>query len=167
MPVPPDQVFVSKGYGGGAALLRLVADGNEGLQVEEVWADNRVMRTKFTQVVLRDGYVYGLSDGILECIRLATGERMWKGGRYQHGQILGVGDHLLVLSEDGELVLVAADPAQANHVLGRFQALVGPTWNNLALYGDLLLVRNSREAAAWRLPLQGEDLNPLRQGGQE
>lgn len=153
VPVFPDKVFVSKGYGGGAALLRLIPGADGTLQVEEEWADSRVMRTKFTQVVIRDGYVYGLSDGILECIRLSDGKRMWKGGRYQHGQILGVGEHLLVLTEDGEVVLVKASPEEGNRVLGRFQSVMGPTWNNLALYGDLLLVRNSREAAAWRLPL--------------
>ena len=38
------------------------------------------------------------------------------------------------------------------------QALEGTTWNNLALSGDLLLVRNGREAAAYRLPLEDSAL---------
>jgi len=153
VPVAPDRVFISKGYGGGAALLRLapIEDGSMG--VEELWADSRVMRTKFTQVVIQDGFIYGLSDGILECVDLETGKRVWKGGRYGHGQILAAGAMVLVLTEDGEIVMVEMTPEESNKVLGRFQAVNGPTWNNLALYGDLLLVRNSREATAWRLPL--------------
>ena len=156
VPLPPDRVFISKGYGGGAALLRLIATDGGRFDVEELWKESRVMRTKFTNVVIRDGYIYGLSDGTLECADLESGERIWKSGRYEHGQILGVGDLLLVLSESGEIVLIDPNPEEPNRVLGRFQAIEGLTWNNLALYGDLLLVRNGREAAAWRLPLAGQ-----------
>ena len=155
VPVAPDRVFVSKGYGGGAALLQLIPEENGQLAVNEVWASHRLLRTKFTQVVIKDGFIYGLSDGILECVDLEAGKRVWKRGRYQHGQILGVGSLLLVLTESGRVVLVEPTPEEANKVLGEFQAVEGQTWNNMALYGDLLLVRNSLEAAAWRLPLAG------------
>jgi hypothetical protein len=67
---------------------------------------------------------------------------------------LRVDDLLLVLGERGEVVLVEARSDQANRVLGRFQALEGPTWNNLALSGPYLLVRNAQEAACYELPLR-------------
>jgi outer membrane protein assembly factor BamB len=153
VPVPPDRVFVSKGYGGGAALLQLVPGRDGRFDVREVWAERRVLKTKFTNVVMWDRHVYGLSDGILECVDLETGQRVWKRGRYKHGQILLVGGELLVLSESGEMVLVEPTPDEPNKVLGRFQALEGKTWNTFALYGDLLLVRNAEEAAAYRLSL--------------
>ncbi len=153
VPVPPDKVFLSKGYAVGAALVQLVPNGDGTFEAEELWQDSRVMRTKFTNVAIRDGYVYGLSDGILESIELATGERMWKGGRYKHGQVLLVGDLLLVLSESGELFLVEATPERPNSVLASFQALDGKTWNTFALYGSRLLVRNGQEAACYELPL--------------
>ena len=114
----------------------------------------RLMKTKFTNVAIQDGYVYGLSDGILECIEAGQRTSKWKQGRYGHGQILRVGDLLLVLSEEGEVVLVEATPDRANNVLGRFQAIEGLTWNNLALYGPYLLVRNAEEAACYKLPLE-------------
>ena len=154
VPVPPDRVFLSKGYGRGGALLRLVPRGNGTFSTEVLWQDSKVMRTKFTNVAVKDGYLYGLSDGVLECVALETGRRAWKEGRYWHGQILRAGDLLLVLSEAGEVVLVEATADRANHVLGRFQAVEGMTWNNLALYGPYLLVRNAQEAACYRLPLE-------------
>jgi hypothetical protein len=58
---------------------------------------------------------------------------------------------MLVLRETGELVLVRLDPERPNAVAGRLQALTGKTWNNLALYGRLLLVRNATEAACYEL----------------
>jgi outer membrane protein assembly factor BamB len=154
VPVPPDRVFLSRGYGRGAALLQLLPKGDSTFEVKALWRNSRVMRTKFTNVALWQGCVYGLSDGILECIDLETGQRMWKGGRYGHGQILRVGELLLVLSESGEVALVEATPQRRNNMLGQFQALEGKTWNTMALYGPYLLVRNAEQAACYKLPLE-------------
>lgn len=157
MPAPPNRFFVSRGYGDGAALYEIVPAAADGLfSTKEIWKSNRVMRTRFTNVAIKDGYVYGLSDGILECIDLETGERVWKQGRYGHGQILLVGESLLVMTESGEIVLVDASPGGSGQVFGRFQALEGICWNNIALYGPFLLVRNASEAACYRLPLSEE-----------
>ena len=102
-------------------------------------------------VVIRDGYAYGLDDGILACVELATGERKWADGRYQHGQILLAGNLLIVQAEDGTVVL--AEPAPGGlHERGRVAALSSKTWNNPALAGRRLLVRNDREAVCLELP---------------
>ena len=111
-----------------------------------------MLSTKFTNVVVRDKHAYGLSDGVLECVDLEKGERCWKTGNYGQGQILRVRDLLLVLGEQGELTLVRLDPHTPNAVLGRLQVLTGTTWNNLALYGCHLLVRNATQAACYELP---------------
>jgi outer membrane protein assembly factor BamB len=153
VPLPPARVFVSKGYGGGAALLALEAQSDGGLEAREVWHDGRTLRTKLTNVVLRDGLVYGLDDGMLECVELETGAKRWKAGRYGHGQILLVGGLLLVCSEEGEVFLIEPGPERENHVLGSFQALDGKCWAHLALAGGVLLLRNAEECAAWELPL--------------
>lgn len=155
VPVEPNRVFISKGYGGGAALYELDPEPGGRFTARQLWHEPRLLRTKLTNVAMRDGYAYGLSEGILECVEVATGERAWKAGRYHHGQILLVGEALLVLTEDGELVMVEASPENRNNVLGRFQAINGHTWNNFALYGDILLVRNAQESAAYRLPVAG------------
>ena len=147
-----DRLFLSAGYGHGAAVIE-VRHANGSLHAEEVWRNTR-MKNKFSSSVLHDGYVYGLSDGILECQELKTGKRVWREGRYGHGQILRAGDLLLVLSEQGELSLVEATPETPDNVLGTIQALEGRTWNNLALAGDLLLVRNAREAVCYRLAVE-------------
>ena len=88
VPIPPNQVFLSKGYGQGATLLQLDRAADAALAVHVVWADRKVMKTKFSNVTVQNGYVYGLSDGILECIEVATGLSPWKEGRYGHGQLL-------------------------------------------------------------------------------
>jgi outer membrane protein assembly factor BamB len=154
VPFAADQVLLSKGYGGGGMLLRLQPADSGGFQTQIVWKNPRVLKTKFNNVAVLDGCGYGLSDGVLECANLSDGQRKWRQGRYGHGQLLRVGDLLLVLSEQGEVVLVEATPDRPNNVLGRFQAIEGLTWNNLALYGRYLLVRNAEEAACYKLPLE-------------
>ena len=155
VPVSPNRFFLSKSYGVGGALYQVEPSGDGLFRAEQVWANHAVMRTRLTNVAIKDGYIYGLSDGILECVHLESGKRIWKGGRYGHGQILRVGDSLLVLSESGEVVLIEASPTTANKVLGRFQAIEGISFNTFCLYRDFLLVRSDGEAACYRLPIAG------------
>lgn len=149
--VGQDRVFISAGYGHGAALVR-VNRTSTGFEASALWQNLR-MKNKFTSSVLKDGFIYGLDEGILASIRAGTGELMWKGGRYGHGQLLLAGDHLIVLTESGELVLVKADP-ERHHELTRFSAIRGRTWNHPAISEGLLLVRNSQEMACFDLALR-------------
>jgi len=152
VPVGADRLLLSKGYSVGSELVQLAAaSSGDSLAPTSVWKSSRVLQTKFTNVVVFQDHIYGLSEGILECVEVASGQRNWKNGRYNHGQILGVGDLLLVLAEDGRLVLVEANP-QKFVELGSLQALEGKTWNNLCLYGRQLLLRNGEEAACYELP---------------
>ena len=63
-----------------------------------------------------------------------------------------VGDLLLITSETGELILLEASPKSYSE-LARLQVLEGKTWNNPALVGAYLLIRNAEEAACYELPL--------------
>jgi outer membrane protein assembly factor BamB len=151
------RVFISKGYGIGAAVFELAEGSPEPWTLREVWREAGSLKTKFTNVAIHEGHAYGLSDGILECVRLADGKRMWKGGRYGQGQVLRVGSFLLVQSEPGEVVLVDASPAK-HTVRGRLAALSSQTWNTLCLAGRRLLVRNAEEAACYELPVVTADV---------
>ncbi|GIW92045.1 MAG: oxidoreductase [Pirellulaceae bacterium] len=147
-----DTVLVSKGYGAGLARFRIVGDRGE-----KIYHNPGVLKTKLTSFVIHGNYGYGLSDGILECVELASGSRQWKGGRYGHGQILLVGEHLIVIAEDGDLALVDATP-QEFHQRWRIEALNGQTWNNLCFYQKYLLVRNAEQAACYQWDVSWEQV---------
>ena len=145
-------LLVSEGEGN--SLRRLAVEGGAGgWGMEERWT-SRSLKPYFNDLVVDRGYAYGFDGSILACVDLQSGKRQWKGGRYGHGQILLLADQdlLLVLSEKGELVLVKAQPEKFSEV-ARFKAIEGKTWNHPVLAGDVLLVRNGEEMAAFKLRL--------------
>jgi outer membrane protein assembly factor BamB len=142
------RVFYSSGYGTGAVVVELAKSG-ETFAVREVWRNIR-MKNRQSTSVLRDGFIYGLDEGILACIDAATGDLKWKGGRYGHGQVLLAGNHLVVTTEEGELALVAANSEKFQEI-ARVPAIDGETWNVPAFAGGILLVRNTRQMAAFDL----------------
>lgn len=137
---------------GGLGIRRLaVARGPAGWTVEERWT-SRGLKPYFNDYVVNDGHAFGFDGAILSCIDLEDGARKWKGGRYGQGQLvlLAEQDVMLVLSEDGELALVRATPERFVE-LARAPALDAKTWNHPVLIGNVLLVRNGEEMAAFRL----------------
>jgi outer membrane protein assembly factor BamB len=148
IPVGDDRLFLSAGYGHGAAVVELSRDGDR-WRTRTVWQNTR-MKNQFSSSVLHEGHVYGLDQAILACIDVATGDLKWKGGRYGFGQLLLANGHLVVLTERGELALVRATP-ESHQELGLVPAIEGKTWNHPALAEGRLLVRNAREMAAFDL----------------
>ena len=148
-------VLLPTGQGAGTRRLRLSrSDG--AWSAEELWT-SRYLKADFNDFVTFDGNAYGFDGSIFACIDLTTGARRWKDGRYGKGQVLllAASARLVVAAETGEVVLLAADPS-GHRELARFQAIEGKTWNHPVLVGDLLFVRNSEEAACFRVPLVSE-----------
>lgn len=153
--IDDNRLFVSKGYHVGCALLDFSKSLPNTPIVTTVWSKSNLMKTKFTNPVFREGYVYGLSDGVLECLRVEDGKQMWKdsrNGRFGHGQLLLVGEHLLIATEEGQCALATADPT-ASRIHGTIEVLEGITWNSMTLVGSHVFMRNGEEVACVRLPV--------------
>jgi outer membrane protein assembly factor BamB len=131
-------------------LLEVREEGGK-WSASDKWLSTR-FRPSFDDFVVHDGHVYGLDDGILSCVKVASGERVWKKGRYGSGQVLLLADQglLIVLSEKGELAVVEARPQEPADPF-RFQALAKKTWNHPVIVGDRIFVRNAEEMACYRL----------------
>jgi outer membrane protein assembly factor BamB len=143
----------------GAALLQIKHDADK-WTAEPEWVSTN-LRAGFNDFVLHEGRLYALDDGVLCCIDLTEGKRLWKKGRLGHGQILSLPDEglLLISSDKGEIILVSADRAGYKE-LGRFQAIEGKTWNGPVLAQGRVFLRNGEEMAAYDIGAANESAPP-------
>ncbi|GAB5404622.1 MAG: PQQ-binding-like beta-propeller repeat protein [Aureliella sp.] len=148
--VDQERVLIPTGMGAGTRLVNLQDSGGE-LTGEEVWTSRR-LKPDYSDIFVHKGNVYGFDNSVFASISLDDGKLNWKGGRYGKGQaiLLADSDTILVVTEEGELVLVETNPEE--HVeLGRLESLDGRTWNHPIVVGDKLFVRNAAEAVCYRL----------------
>ncbi len=140
--------------GDNAPLRRIsVRHAAGGWNVEERWRSSG-LKPNFNDYVIHNGHAFGFDGSILACIDLKDGKRSWKGGRYGQGQLILLADQnlLLIEAEQGDLALVFATPDQYKEV-ARISAIEGKSWNHPVLVGDVLLVRNDQQMAAFRLTM--------------
>ena len=138
--------FLSAAYMTGCAKVEVTANNGEFI-TKEVFR-NKSLKSKFSSPVLYQGYIYGLDEEILACVDAKTGERKWKDGRYGYGQIMLASGHLIVQCANGDLALIKAIPDQLTEV-ARFPAIAGKSWNEPAISGGRLLLRNSAQMACF------------------
>jgi outer membrane protein assembly factor BamB len=142
----------------GLVRTRIGQDGS-GFTTTQAWA-NKPLTINLATPVLVDGHLYGYGPIRTKdylCVNAATGELKWKQSGFGIGKdqtdyasTIAMGKNLLVLTYDGQLVLIAANPEKYTE-LGRVQ-VCGKTWSHPALADGKLYVRDGRE-------LQCIDLN--------
>lgn len=109
-----DNVFLSACYGTGAVLLHF---GENNL--EKLWSEDDLLSNHYATSVECDGFLYGIHGRTdpgfsprpkLRCIDLKTRKVCWETDSIGAASITRAGGRLLILTEPGELVEVAATP---------------------------------------------------------
>jgi outer membrane protein assembly factor BamB len=103
---------------GGAALLRLSADG-QGVTATEVYL-NKDLANHHGGVVLVGDAAFGTNNAGLVCVDVKTGETRWKNPSVGKGSVSVADGRLYVRSENGGVALVEATPTGYQEK-GRFQ----------------------------------------------
>lgn len=148
--VEGDLVFLSASYGSGAVLLRI-----EGGAPRKVWASDDAMSNHYATCVYRDGYLYGFhgrqEEGpSLRCVELRTGRVAWSVDQFRAGTVSLAGDRLLIVRENGELVVAPASPKEFRPV-SKAPLLPGTVRAYPAIADGRLYVRNEKTLAAYDL----------------
>lgn len=138
-----DDVFVSACYGTGALLAHVRKDG-----LDEIWSSDEVMSNHYGTCVQRDGFLYGFDgrqeEGArLRCVEWKTGKVRWTQEGFGCGSMIFADGQLIVVNENGELVLVEATPA-AYREKGRVALLSKPVRAPIALADGRLYARDAK-----------------------
>jgi outer membrane protein assembly factor BamB len=146
------KVFISSNYGSGGAVFRIT----DKAEPETVWK-TLTMQNHISTSVLYQGHLYGFSEQRLRCVDFETGKVDWDKIGLGRGSLLIADSHLIILSDNGELVLAKATPAAYTEV-SRCQAFEKGTltWTVPVLSDGRLFVRSENTLLAFDLRAQGK-----------
>jgi len=101
----------------------------------------------FTTHVIYKNYIYFLTrrESGLSCVDAETGKRKWFNDTYDFGNLLGIGNKMIMLSEKGELIWGELGEA-AFEETHRQKILEGLCWSKPVLLGNLLYARSAQGA---------------------
>jgi outer membrane protein assembly factor BamB len=144
------KLLVQLGLEAPADLIDVARNGDSWVATK-IWTTKN-LKSPFNDFVLHEGYIYGFDNTFFCCVDAKTGEKKWRKGKYGAGQVMLIADQgmLVVLSEKGKLVLVAAKPDDLQE-LGSIAAIEGKTWNHPVLWQGKLYVRNSQEIGCYEV----------------
>jgi outer membrane protein assembly factor BamB len=153
--VAGDLVFCSAGYGVGAGVFKISKNGDQWVS-EPLWRKRNELMNHWSTPLFYEGHLYGIfgfkeyGKAPLQCIDVKTGEIIWSKEGFGPGNLIRSGEKLIVLSDDGQLVIVSAKP-QKYLELERRKLLTGKCWSTPIIGDNYLLARSTKEAAL--LPL--------------
>jgi outer membrane protein assembly factor BamB len=158
--VAGETVFCTAGYEIGGAACRITRSG-DGFTATELWRikGNVPLGDLWSTPVQKDGHLYGMISfkkfgfGPLKCVDLKSGAVRWEKAGFGAGNVILAGNRLIALTDDGQVVLVEANPG-AYQELARFKAVSGKCWSTPALSHGRLYVRSTKEGACFELTPQ-------------
>lgn len=146
-------VFISANYSMGAFATRITLSGSS-FVATPAWT-NISLKAHWMTPVYYEGCLYGMfgssATSPLKCIDAQTGAQRWSVNGFGRGGTILVGRYLLVLAEQGDLVLVEANPAAYVEV-ARFHAFLNynvdnnKCWNVPAVCDGRIYARSTAEA---------------------
>jgi outer membrane protein assembly factor BamB len=150
--VDGDIVYCSAGYGIGAGAVRITKDG-AGFKATELYRfrGNKPLANHWSTPVAKDGYLYGMfqfkeyANGPVKCVDIKTGEVKWEQPGFGPGQVILIGDRVLALADNGDLVTFQASPS-GYHELTRAKVLDGKCWTTPIVANGMIFARSTKEA---------------------
>lgn len=155
-PVIDGDAIVVSSHSLGTRSFQITPRPGNAWSAAERWA-NPQLKTSLATTVRVGHHLYGQGpDRDFVCIDAATGKTAWSQRGFGEKPLTGYSatlaaqGRLLVLSENGQLTLLEANPT-AYRELGR-QQVCGRNWNHPAFAGGTLYLRDQRHLSAYSLP---------------
>jgi outer membrane protein assembly factor BamB len=107
--------FVTSGYGQGCCLINITREKAGTWTLSQVYRTTR-LRSHFGSPVRVGDWICGFDEQLATALDWRTGETLWKKRGYKKGTLLGAGGNLLILGEEGELLLARPDGKDLNEI---------------------------------------------------
>jgi outer membrane protein assembly factor BamB len=143
-------LFAASAYGSGARGLKLSRDG-DATSVKELWRQ-RKMEIHFGTPLLIGDHVYAsIGDNgptFFAAVNVKTGEMAWrKRGLLAKASGIVVGNRLILIDEDGKLLLAKPSPDDIE-IISEAQVFESRSWTLPTLVGTTLYLRNLESIVA-------------------
>jgi outer membrane protein assembly factor BamB len=141
-PVIDGQTVIFTGQGQGTRAVRIQKKGDKFL-IQELWR-NKELGTKWNTPVLKNGFLYGLSDGRkLFCMNATTGLTTWIDSKLHNdfGTIVDAGTVIIALPQTSNLVVFKPDEKGFNEV-AFIKVAETPTYSYPVLSGNRLYIKD-------------------------
>jgi outer membrane protein assembly factor BamB len=152
-PVVAGDVLVVSGTRKGTRGYRLEKSGS-GWAAKQVW-QNAELPMYMSSPIADGSFVYGLSSrrkGQLFCLDAKTGVAKWttEGRAASNAALVSAGPNLVILSTDGDLIVVRRSPDRFEE-LRRYKVAQGQTWSHPILLGNQIVIRDADSVSLWTL----------------
>ena len=150
-PVIDGQTIILTGQGQGTRAVKITREGID-YKAEEIWK-NAELGTKWNTPVVKDGFLYGLSDQRkLYCMNARTGETVWIDTKTQNdfGEIVDTGSLLIALPQTSNLIVYKADSKAYNEVTS-IKVSDTPTYTYPILSGNKIFIKDKESLAMMTL----------------
>jgi outer membrane protein assembly factor BamB len=143
-PVVDGETVFFTGNGRGTRAVKVEKQG-DAFTAKELWS-NPQLATQWNTPVLKDGYLYGISErGNLFCINARDGKTAWTDSNRlsAFGEVVDAGSVLLALSEQGDLIVFKPDPAKLDQV-AKIKVSQSQTYSYPVLSGNKLYIKDQQ-----------------------
>jgi outer membrane protein assembly factor BamB len=149
-PIADGQTLIYTGLGRGVVAVQLEKQGDS-MTAKQLWA-NPDLSPRFSTPVLKDGFLYGLSDKAgFYCINAKTGQTAWNEANTQRGSfgsVLDAGSALVALTPKSHLIVFQPSD-KAYTEIANIKVADSATYSEPVLAGDRVYIEDQDSVILW------------------
>jgi outer membrane protein assembly factor BamB len=152
-PIVDGQTVIYSAKGRGTKAIKVGKQGNAFI-TKELWV-NPELGTQYNTPVLKDGLLFGLSDGgNLFCINAENGQTAWKDGtQYDRGgftSVVDAGSCLMALPSSSELIVYKPSKNQYQE-LAKIKVADTPIYSHPIISGSRIFIKDQESVALFTI----------------
>ena len=150
-PIIDGQKVIYTGQGQGTRAIKVQKQGDD-FVIKELWNNNEI-GTAFNTPVLKDGFLFGLSDrGKLFCMNATTGQTAWSDttNHKNFGSLLDAGSVILALTSQSELIAFKPSDKEYKEI-ALIKVADTPTYAHPVIAGNRIYVKDQETLAMWMI----------------